>query len=436
MLIEFAVTNFRSFKERQVFSMLPASNVVERTILPLKADQYPDLHVLPTAVLYGRNNSGKSNFLKAFRALKWLVTESTNFNSNKKLNANEFFLLNNQTLKKSTIFEIDFVAPNQKRYEYFIEFNQKEILIEQLYTKNSEYNKQLMFNRQGLDVTLGTMEQLDFKFLHNQLYLSIGDNKAVKELQEVYTFFAEHLIIQQFTETEYTNYLTQAFTNFVAENEAQEMLSLIEKVLQETDTNILGIETSAIDIDKIHFPDDTPQKVKDRILDQLKYEIRTKHTMFDGTDEIGVTFMPLEFQSVGTRKLLGLTPSLISALSDGDILFIDEMNTSMHTELTTWLIDLFNNPETNPNKAQLVITTHDIALLDKQLYEKDHIYIVEKNKYGASELYSFADIDGLPNNARLSDYYESGRLGGIPHITKPYLQHVIKQFLQHEKEQQ
>ncbi len=155
--------------------------------------------------------------------------------------------------------------------------------------------------------------------------------------------------------------------------------------------------------------------------------------MFDGQLEIGKTTLALNEQSVGTRKLLGLTPLIMSALEDGDILLIDEMNTSMHTEITSWLIGLFNNPTTNPNNAQLVITTHDITLLYKNLYEKDQIFVVEKDKYGASDLYSFADVTGIRPNNRLSDYYETGRLGGVPHIAKPYLEHVISQHLKDAK---
>jgi AAA15 family ATPase/GTPase len=187
---------------------------------------------------------------------------------------------------------------------------------------------------------------------------------------------------------------------------------LLETILSEINVGIVGIKNIALESDN------------------LIYKTLTTHKLFDGIREIGTFDLTLEEQSTGTQKLVTLLAFITIILKGGDCLFIDEMSTSMHTEITTWLIDLFNNPLTNPNKAQLIITTHDITLIDKELYEKDQIFVVEKNKYGASEMYSFADITGLPrNNNRLSEYYETGRMGGVPHISKSYLQHEISQFL-------
>ncbi len=439
MLIEFAMTNFRSFHQKQTFSLLPSGKIKQRTISPLKALNYPNLQILPTAVLYGANNAGKSNFITAIRALKWLISESGNFNSDKKLDANEFFWFDKETKHQATTFEIDFIAPNQKWYNYVLTFSNTSVLNEALYvytiTQTGKKTVNTLFERNNQDIKFTALKGVreSITFSANQLFLSRGDIAGNKELQAVYAFFAIHLPILQLTETEYTNFLANKFAQFVTESTQNEQIKpLIEKILQETNTGILAIEGYTTDTNNIQFAENTPQNIKDKILEQLKYQIRTRHKLFDGKEEVGTDTLPLSEQSIGTRKLLGLLPLIVSTLEDGDTLLIDEMNTSIHTEITTWLIDLFNNPETNPNKAQLIITTHDIVLLDKQLYEKDQIFVVNKNKYGASELYSFANITGLPDN-RLFDYYETGRLGGIPHIAKPYLEHLISQFLNNAK---
>lgn len=434
MLIEFAVTNFLSFRDRQVFSLLPSGKIRERQILPLQAENYPKIQVLPTAVLYGPNNSGKSNFLFAVRALKWLVTNSGNFNSDKTLDANEFFGLNTQTKNQATIFEIDFISVNKKRYSYLISFNSTSVLQEELYVYNRTpemVTVQTLFKRNKQDIKFSALKgvRASINFEPNQLFLSRADIAGNQEMKEVYSFFAHQFSVLQLTENEYTNFLTQSYANFLAKNPESKVNLLIEAILRETNTGILGIVSSLVDSENWKFPENVSQEIKDKIFEKLKYDLRTRHKYFDGEEEMGEETFPLSKQSTGTRKLVGLMPFIVSALEDGDTVFIDEMNTSMHTEITAWLIDLFNRPDTNPHKAQLIITTHDISLLDKELYEKDQIFVVEKNKYGASELYSFVDITGLRANNRLSDFYETGRLGGIPHIAKPYLQHLISQFL-------
>ena len=439
MLIEFAVTNYRSFRERQVFSLLPSGKEKERTVMPLKAENYSKLSVLPTAVLYGPNNSGKSNLLRAVNALNWLVKSSGNLNSDKKLLGNDFFELNTQNNNQPTTFEIDFIASNKKRYNYILTFNSTTILKEELYVYNTSKTGKItvntLFDRDKQTIKFPALKGIrdSINFEKNQLFLSRGDIAGNTELKAVYSFFAEKSFVIQFTENEYTDFLTKEYPEFIAKNPNDKIPKLVEIILQETETGILGINTNFVDRAKIQLPENASQEVKDKVFEQLKYELRTRHRLFNGKEEVGEGTLPLSEQSTGTRKLLGLTPLIITALINGATLFIDEMNTSLHTEMTVWLIGLFNNPTTNPNQAQLIITTHDTALIDRDLYQKDQIFIVNKDSYGASELYSFVDVKGLNRKINqkmhLSDYYEAGSLGGVPHISKPYLEHVISQFL-------
>ena len=441
MIIEFTVSNFRSFQDRQVFSMLPSGKIRERVILPVKTENYNKLSILPTAVLYGANNAGKSNFLKAVRALRWLVQNSGNFNSDAVLEANEFFALNKQTQNQASCFEIDFIARNNKRYFFKVVFDRTYIIEESLYTynvtKTGKVTVVTLYERTKQTVKFsglrGVKESINFGV--NQLLLSRGDIAGNEELKEVYSFFSKKLQIVQMTEVEYTDFLTREYAKFTTENKDSKIPKLIEQILNETDSGILGIKTDLLDDQsKISFPSTIPQELKDKIFEDLKYQIMTRHKLFDHTNESGEQLMSLNEQSTGTRKLLGLMPLILLSLANGTVLFIDEMNTSMHTEITTWLIDLFNNPETNPNRAQLIITTHDIVLLDKQLFEKDQVFIASKNEYSATDLYSFADfkwseLQKSRSNPRLLDFYETGRLGGVPHIVKPYLESLIHQFL-------
>lgn len=440
MLIEISITNFRSFRDKQTFSLLPLGKIRNREVKVLQPENYPKVNALPSAVLYGPNNSGKSNFIKAFQALEWLVLKSGNFNSDQKLHANEYFHFDNQTKNEPSTFELDFIAPNKKRYIYQVTFGEKNIIKEYLYSYNitnkGKITLNTLFERNEQVIKFialkGVKESVNFE--PNQLFLSRGDIAGNDELKKIYSFFSSQIISLTFTETEYTNFLTRRYAEFIIDNPDSKFPKLIESILQETNSGILGIETNMVDVSKINFPEDISQEIKDKLFEQLKYDLRTRHKLFDGNLEIGTETISLKEQSTGTRKLIGLSPVILDALANGQVLLIDEMNTSLHTEITSWLIDLFNNSITNPNNAQLVITTHDMSLLDRNLYEKDQIFAIEKNEFGASYMYSFAEFTGLRkiDNNRLANLYETGRLGGLPHISKPYLENLISEFIKNE----
>jgi uncharacterized protein len=204
MLIEFAATNYRSFHERQVFSLLPSGKIRERKIIPIQADEYAKLQVLPTAVLYGPNNSGKSNFLKAIKTLNELVKNSGNHNSNKKLVENEFFEFALQSKNQPTKFEIDFIAPNKKRYNYTVSFNRNHIIEENLYiytvSQTGKTTVNTLYERSEQNIKFVTLKGVkeSVNFAPNQLFLSRGDIDGNKELKEVYTFFSNRLRVFNF----------------------------------------------------------------------------------------------------------------------------------------------------------------------------------------------------------------------------------------------
>jgi AAA15 family ATPase/GTPase len=95
---------------------------------------------------------------------------------------------------------------------------------------------------------------------------------------------------------------------------------------------------------------------------------------------------------------------------------IDEFERSLHPLICSYLIQLFHDPKINSRGAQLVLATHDTNLLSSNEFRRDQIWIVEKDKTGASELYSLSDVTGILKGAPYEKWYLSGRLGGIPGI--------------------
>jgi uncharacterized protein len=147
--------------------------------------------------------------------------------------------------------------------------------------------------------------------------------------------------------------------------------------------------------------------------------IFTHHTKFDSElnpVDKSVLFH-LDFnESEGTIKLYELAPFIIDALENGDTLVIDEFDARLHPRLSKKIIEIFNDPRTNPKNAQLLIVTHDTNLLSSSLFRRDQILFVEKDKYGASHLYSLAQFKGVRNDASFENDYLMGRYGAVPFL--------------------
>ena len=80
---------------------------------------------------------------------------------------------------------------------------------------------------------------------------------------------------------------------------------------------------------------------------------------------------------------------------------------------------MFNDEKANSKGAQLIFTTHDSNLLDKKLFRRDQIWFTEKDRTGATDLYSLWDIK-ITRKARKDENiqkgYLAGRYGAIPFL--------------------
>ena len=94
----------------------------------------------------------------------------------------------------------------------------------------------------------------------------------------------------------------------------------------------------------------------------------------------------------------------------------DELDNSLHPKLCKFLIRLFNNPVSNPHNAQLIFATHEVTLLDKDIFRKDQIWFTEKNKFGQTELFCANEVEGLRDDTNFELWYRTGKFGGTPNI--------------------
>ena len=90
----------------------------------------------------------------------------------------------------------------------------------------------------------------------------------------------------------------------------------------------------------------------------------------------------LDEESAGTQTWFRLLGPALEALKEGQVLLFDEIDASLHPRLSARLLGLFQDPQTNPNGAQLVFTSHDTSLLS--ILNRDEVWFTEKESSGGT----------------------------------------------------
>ena len=122
----------------------------------------------------------------------------------------------------------------------------------------------------------------------------------------------------------------------------------------------------------------------------------------------------MHFESGGTKRLFCLLPQVYFALACGLPVVLDEVDGDLHVDIVGEIFRLFRSEETNPKRAQLLVTSHNVGLLDD--LEKEELFIVEKDDNGGTRVHGAQDVRSLRRDTRLYPKYRAGVLGGVPHI--------------------
>ena len=119
-------------------------------------------------------------------------------------------------------------------------------------------------------------------------------------------------------------------------------------------------------------------------------------------------------ESRGTKRLFHLLPQIRTAFDGGVPVALDEVEGDLHVDVAGEMLGWFRSRETNPHDAQLLVSSHNVGLLDD--LEKEELFIVEKDAGGATRVHGAQDVRGLRRDTRLYPKYRAGVLGGIPKI--------------------
>ena len=420
---EFSFGNFRSFKDIQTLDLSAAKIKSKEKVIDennvIKGNNNEDVSFLKSKAIYGANASGKSNIVKAFGSFIQIVR--TSVKDEKILNLIESYRLSTETENEPTFFQIIFWHKNTK-YRYGFEADNKNITAEWLYGKPKDRELPFFIRDNQKIIELDKTNYSE----GNKLLSLLDDDSDKNEIFRNNSLFLSTLAI--FGSNNLSKQLIDSFTlvHIVTGLEHKDMGryagdSLDDKkkeyILDFLNCGDIGIEdVRAVEISS----DDLPEKDDDEI---CKYIADKKRKLFISTrkkfDKNLVSKETASFdfdyhESGGTQKLFELSPFIYDALKNKSPIIIDEFDARFHPLLTRSIVELFNSNENVG--SQLIFTTHDTNLLSSDLLRRDQIEFVEKDKYGASHMYSLVQFKGVRNTASFEEDYILGRYGAIPFL--------------------
>lgn len=428
MLIEFTVGNFRSIKEPVTLSMVAANLVSKDRILDREnvIEVEDDLRLLKSAAIYGANASGKSNIATAIQFMRsFILNSSRETQLQDKIRA-ESFRLSTETENAPSFFQMVFLL-DEKKYRYGFEVTPQRVTAEWLFFVPSSREAKL-FERELEHIKVYERFKegrgVEEKTRANALFLSVVAQFNGDIAGKILAWFDEFKVNLGVDDDIDIRLATHRF------HELEDKKAFL-RLIKDLD---LGISDIHSEQEAVPWSADTADAVEDKILRAIHVaiegvvgssnistettKIRTVHQKYDSQGKIvEPEIFELDAQeSAGTRRLFSLALPILDALEAGHVLFIDEIDARLHPLITYTIIGLFNSKRSNPKNAQLIFTTHDTNLLNNKRFRRDQIWFVEKDRFGATHLYSLAEFK-IRNDASFEQDYIGGKYGAIPFIT-------------------
>ncbi len=364
-----------------------------------------NFNVLKTAGIYGPNNAGKTNLLRCVRAIWGIIM-------NKGFSASNNFFLGNPIVELGITFIFE---TREFSYDIKRDVSNGEFVFEkfQEIIKDSYGNEKrevwLLRDSQNLEFESadGGMKEMVGIMARNNILMYLVDTtqfEYIKEMKRILTSFASKIDIVDM--------------NNIPLQKTIELLKYKNSICNKM---VKFIKNADLYMDDFYFADDSEVHIAASI-----DGIKPQENVLNIPDQIveqmhltsvyrGVKVPSVIVDSTGTKKIAALASYIIEALESGRILFIDELDSSIHFKLTRAIVSMFNN-ELN-TKAQMIFTVHDVNLMDcKRMFRKEQIWFVHKDDEGVY-LYSLAEFtaqDGVRDTTDIVEKYRKGLLGALP----------------------
>jgi len=429
MLVECQFENFFSFKEKNTFSMEPASkNGTNLNVFSTDLKKIPEL--FKTAGVFGPNASGKTNFCKIFAFLQMFLRKSHMNGLDHKMPYTTYALRTENGDSYPQEIIIKFIV-KQSLYEYMLKFQDNKILEEYLYfypiSKTASGRKNTLFKRiyqhpkYILEKGDGILQTWSDETIYTRSFLSeIVNNRncQIAEVLDAYNWLTHSFKIID------NKVITEGFSlKKIADGKGEKIIELIKKA----DLGLENIKVQELPPEKIiqAHREQEPEQAENYIkkLGNGKHYFLAPVSYHKREDGSLKEFDFDKNESTGTKSFLTLCGPFLEALEKGETILVDEIDMALHPHLMKYLISLFNNSTHNHSNAQLIFTSHAYYLMDGKSLTRDQIWLTSKelNKGFFSDLYSLADMKELKRkNAQFYEAYMNGVYGAIPHLENFY----------------
>ena len=436
-LLVFRVENARSFRDESELSLLATAMAEKPYVREIPWRQGGSaVRVLPVAGAFGANGSGKSNLLKVMADMRRLVLSSFRSGVPGGGIPRLPFRLDEQSPHLPSRYEVDIVL-NGIRHEYGFELDNEQV--RQEWAHHYPRGKAaLLFHRQGEAFRLGASERSAsravLKLLRpNALFLSTAAATGHPALTPLYQWFKQNLRLAEADSRLTRQVLTAEMLDDGPRRDA------VLQLLRAADLGITGVRKQAPDPamqEKIrrvvhilmeaedesdHDPVPDPADFRELTGINLVHRGSTTEIELDNVDE-----------SLGTLVWFGLVGPVIESLTTGAVLLADELDASLHPDLVAQLVQLYQNPNTNPRHAQLLFNSHDTSLLSgavgERLLGRDQVWFTQKLNDGRTELYQLIDFQPRKQEA-IGRRYLDGWYGAKPIVSSAEFESAVETAL-------
>lgn len=427
MIAEFTVENFYSIRSTQKISFEPSSD-------SFMSDEYTyevkdGVRLLKVGIIYGANASGKSNVLGAIDFFKMLVLRVPK-GRNDTTRAVPF-LLDETSKTKTTKMSMSFYV-NQLKYILSFELDKKRIYSEtltvyesirptKLYSRSYDPDTDSSVIEFGINLKMAKKNQdaIVGNTINNCSVLAAFGNSNVEKtkLNDVYDYFAKQVkdvlapgmllsgYVKRYLDKDKDGNLKKFILNFLKASDFN-----IEDVTLHEEEELITPELEQL-IQKAPIDDDAKSEMlkKGKITNT---ELTFTHKAGNGLYELSE-----EYESNGTMRFLGMAVILNFLLKKNQFVPIDEVETSIHYELLSYFIKVFlaNSNQT----SQMLLTTHDINLLNEEFIRRDTIWFTDKDEQGQTNVVRLSTL-GLHKNLSPYNAYKQGKLVKLPFLGSQY----------------
>jgi uncharacterized protein len=413
MLIGFTLQNFRSFLNEQTFTYGTSADRTHESTHCVRTGMKAVPRLSKSAIIFGPNGSGKTNFIVALETLRDLVLHSTAY-SDVQYGEHHTPFQFGPSAHLPTKFEIDVILQGV-RYRYSLTYDAQQIWSERLLVYKTG-KSQRWFER-SFDATTRTEEWTPFSPNFNgpremwrkatrsrALFLTTAAQLNSDQLKPLFHWF-EHCLEIVFPSD------TADMTRMATRIQDPAFKNRVLHLLRSVDIKVDDVRIADQDL--------TPQEPGPA-------RISAAGHLAHGTGRTQVEFMyarqgwpPVwlesEFESAGTHRLFALFGPLLAAIEQGKLLVIDEFDANLHPLVARFLIQHVNDPSVSSQGAQLLLVSHNTTLMDLDMLRRDEIWLTELDAFYASNL-STVLRSSPRKHEQIAKGYMRGRYGAIPAI--------------------